>query len=430
MVPRPQGRPLPLVLPLSYLALALVPAWGRATDDAWIRYENAHFVAYSNAPEKKARPLLGDLETFRGAFLQVANITVPADGPKTMVLIPASKKEFRKLAASELQDGFATGDGRRTLIVMSAEGDKKLARTVIRHEYGHVLLRYKRFDYPAWYEEGFAELVSSTELVENGRAFTLGAPTKRAEQSGPPLFAWDMLVSDEFRFHSFADVRHGSSAYAQAWLLTHYATLGNNLNNAVRLQAYFDRLKDGEASTPAFEAAFGVNIDELWDTTLKPYARSMPFFTLPFRPGVLDPVFVATAPTAGEVEGLIRYLDLQAAITATPQPPPDVLAALTGRWAPLRLGLACEDYVEVLLTTATGTITVTPSKTDGAGIVEPAEYRYELAADRGLRLAGPGGSGDGKDELHIRHQNPDLLCINTGREQAGACSAVMYRCGG
>lgn len=405
--------------------------WGgsiASAADPWVRYENGHFVAYSNAPEKKALALLGDLESFRAAFIQVGNITVPAGGPKTTVFIPAGKKEFQKLATSTLQAGFASYDGKSTLIVMPAQGSKDWTRTVIRHEYGHALLRYKRFGYPAWYEEGFAELVSSTEIVKDGQAFTIGSPPQRAEENGPPVFGWDVLVSDEFKPHELTNLRLGSSAYAQAWLLAHYATLGNDLKNAPKLQAYFDRLKDGEASTPAFEAAFGVKIDELWETTLKPYARRMPYYTFPFRPGAVDPAFVASVPGRGEVDGIIRYLELRAAITGVPAPPKDVLSAVNGRWAPFRMGLACEEYADFELSTATATVRIAPQAAPGASAIEPETYRYELGADGALRLTLPGDDGSRDEKLHIRHQTPDLLCMGTGPEVEPGCNAIMYRC--
>jgi hypothetical protein len=426
---RARARPVALVASGALAAMA----WGDpavSAADPWTRYENRHFVAYSNAPGKKVLPLLGDLENFRAAFVQVGNITVPDGGPKTTVLIPAEKKEFQKLASSRLQAGFATYDGKSTLIVMPAQGGKDWTRTVIRHEYGHALLRYKRFGYPAWYEEGFAELVSSTEIVKDGQAFTIGSPPQRAEQNGPPVFGWDVLVSDEFKPHELTNLRLGSSAYAQAWLLAHYATLGNDLKNAPRLQAYFDRLKEGEASTPAFEAAFGVKIDDLWETTLKPYARRMPYYTFPFRPGAVDPVFATSVPGPGEVEGLIRYLELRTAITGTPAPPKDVLSSVTGRWAPLRMGLSCEDYADFELTTATATVRITPSAATGSSAFEPEAYRYALAADGSLRLTLEADDGGGQDELHIRHRTPDLLCMSTGPEPGPGCNVIMYRCGG
>ena len=166
-------------------------------DAPWVRYENRYFVAYSDASEKKARTLLEELETFRAAFLQVGNITTPADAPKAIVLITATKNAFRSVARNPLVAAFATSDGRTPLIVMPAQGDSEFAQAAIRHEYGHTLLRYKGFDYPAWFQEGFAELVSAMELVDRDKSFRLGRAPLRLKNSGPPVFDWRELLSDD-----------------------------------------------------------------------------------------------------------------------------------------------------------------------------------------------------------------------------------------
>lgn len=306
----------------------------RYADDPWIRYENASFVACSSAPEKKVVPLLEELETFRAAFMQVGSVVLPVDAPRTLVLVPASSTDFKKLTTSPLAAGFAESDGQRTLIVMPVCGDKNWTRTVVRHGYGHALLRYKKFKYPAWYEEGFAELVSSTQMVNKGQSFKLGTPPRRAQRNGPPLFDWNDLVSQNFRPETMTNPAKASSAYAQAWLLAHYTTLGNDMQNATILQGYFDRLKAGEPLSQAFQASFGMTADELWDKELKEYAKRIPGYRLPYRPDSVDLNFSRGAAASPDVDGLVRYLQLVSAARAKPAPPKDVLAALQGRWAP------------------------------------------------------------------------------------------------
>ena len=51
-------------------------------------------------------------------------------------------------------------------------------------------------------------------------------------------------------------------------MLAHYATLGDDLKNATKLQAYFDRLKKRRAVGDRLRRGFGVHIDGLWQTTL------------------------------------------------------------------------------------------------------------------------------------------------------------------
>ncbi len=397
-------------------------------DDPWVRYENRHFVAYSDAPERKTRALLGELETFRAAFLQVGSITTPADAPKAVVLITATKKSFQAVAQNPLIAGFATSDGRTPVMVMPAQGDAESAQETIRHEYGHTLLRYKGYDYPAWYSEGFAELVGAMEVVDDGKSFRLGRAPLRLKSSGPPVFDWRVLLSDGFNPHELEDVRSGSSAYTQAWLLAHYATLGDNLRNATKLQAYFDRLKKGEPSETSFEAAFGVGIDGLWESTLMPYMKRMPFYTVPFRPNDLDLAFVATTPDANEVPDLFRWLAISRLIASSSKEayPPRTLA---GRWAPATIGMACHEPVEIGLAEGDSRFRLAlPRELTGAG-PDVRDYRYEVRDDGLVRLE---FADEPVEELtlHIRRPTSDLICLGRSPASATLCGAVFVRCGG
>ena len=413
------------------VALALAAGRGLAADDPWIRYENASFVAFSSAPEKKVVPLLDELETFRAAFMQVSSIVIPADAPRTLVLVPASSSEFRKLTTSRLAAGFAQNDGRRTLIVMPVYGDKNWTRTVVRHEYGHALLRYKKFDYPAWYEEGFAELVSSTQLVNKGQSFTLGTPPLRAKQNGPPVFDWNDLVSQNFRPEKMTDPAKASSAYAQAWLLAHYTTLGNNLKNAPILQGYFDRLKAGEPLGQAFQSSFGMTADELWDKDLRAYSKRIPGYTFQYRPGSVDLTFSRGPAASADVDGIVRYLQLLSAVDDKPEPPQDIVAALQGRWAPLRIGLECEDYLEFAVGGDAGTLTVKRVGEPGGNTGEPAVYRYKLAGDGSVALESLGDDVGDLEGFRLRHRTPDLLCMapDAVDDPEARCFRAAFRCG-
>jgi hypothetical protein len=422
---------------LVVAATAVVSGPRAAAAENWARYENATFVAYSRAPGKKVLSLLDELETFRAAFMQVGNITVPPGAPKTVVFVPAKTGEFRKLAGSRIVAGFAQNDGLRTLIVMPVFGDREWTRTVVRHEYGHALLRYKDFRYPAWYEEGFAELVSSTALVNSGKSFTVGVPPRRAVMNGPPLVDWDALVSQGLRPETMRDAQRASSAYAQSWLLAHYFTLGNNLKNIPLLQAYFDRLKAGEDPGEAFVAAFGMTAGELWERDLKAYTKRIPGYTFAYRPGAVDRNFVTTPATAGDVDGILRYLELLAAMRDEPQPPPDLPAALDGRWAPLRIGLPCDAYVDFSVSAGADSVAVTPAPDSGIRLPSSGSLRYQAAGSAALLLETP-EDGTEPSGLRVRALRPDLICVSPA-DDAGdedvpdadvrGCGLVAFRCG-
>jgi hypothetical protein len=280
-----------------------------ATQDPWFKYENSHFVAYSDAAESKVMALMDNLERFRGAVLQVSNIKIPQSAPKTLVVITRDRSTFSRLTPHRNTAGFAISDGTQTLIVLPAFGSTSWTHSVIRHEYGHALLRFMEFSYPTWYEEGFAEMVSATEFKNSGQEFTLGHTPERAMRPGNLSYNWDTLVSDDFEPHTIESRQQASSAYFQAWLLAHYTTLGDSGKNAQKLQLYFTFLKNGDKSETAFQNAFGKSASELWKSELKSYTKRVPNYVIRFNPGMLDTNFTRTSAPTTEIEPIINSLE-------------------------------------------------------------------------------------------------------------------------
>jgi hypothetical protein len=117
------------------------------------------------------------------------------------------------------------------------------------------------------------------------------------------------LVSDDFEPHKIVRPQQASSAYFQAWLLTHYTTLGDNGKNAQKLQLYFTFLKSGQKSESAFQNAFGKSASELWKSDLKSYTKRIPNYVMRFNPGILDTNFTRTEALTTEIEPIITSLE-------------------------------------------------------------------------------------------------------------------------
>lgn len=397
-----------------------------AASDPWFRYDNPHFITYSNAAEKETRQLLEELETFRAAFLQIGNVAIPASTPETIVLITDNKREFSRLTPGRNTAGFAFETDGKSFIVMPATGGKKWSTTVIRHEYGHVLLRHKKFPYPSWYEEGFAELVSATQLTDKGASFMLGKPPDRAKHNGPPLMEWNFLVSDEFNPHQITDARLGSSAYAQAWLLAHFMTLGKELRNAPKLQKYFDLLKEGVGSTAAFEEAFEATADELWVSDLKAYTRKIPVYTFKYLPGAVQTEFSRVPADDHDVLPLVDYLQLRSLAFQDAESPEDALALLPGSWAPLSLSENCAPASRFVVDGNAATMTVETDYGDG---VEPVSTTFSFTAGTAgdfvlVPVANAEEGGDEPEAIYLKVRAAKLFCWGQA-----SCGVPMRKCG-
>ena len=192
------------VFVLVGIVLVLISQTAYARDKPWFKYESAYFVANSNASKKRTLTVLENLEMFRAAVLPVANLRVPDDAAKTQILIIRSQKDFSKLAGGPNVGGFAMHRNGRFLIVMPSSGPSDWARQDVRHEYSHVLLGYRKFDYPQWYNEGFAELVSTIRFRNKNSEYIFGEAPDSIKYTGINQFDWNALVSDGFDVHSMS----------------------------------------------------------------------------------------------------------------------------------------------------------------------------------------------------------------------------------
>ena len=260
----------------------MVAQVGDCKEQSWYRYESTYFIANSNASHKKTLAILTNLEMFRAAVSQVANLRVPDSAAKTEVLILRTKKEFDALGRGWNVGGFTAQHEGRFLIVMPAAFYKTRAMRLIRHEYSHVLLGHKDFPFPKWYDEGFAELVSTLRFREKNTAFIFGEPPPGIAFADGDAFDWNTLISEGWENHTMPP-RLVHTAYMQSWLLTHYVTLGNDFNNTPKLRQYFGLIKAGQSSLPAFEQAFGMDGNEIWRWKLKSYNQRLFALVYDFR---------------------------------------------------------------------------------------------------------------------------------------------------
>lgn len=405
----------------------------------WVKYENSHFVAYSNAKKKRVMALMTELELFRAAVLQLSNITIPIDAPKTKLIITRSRREFQKLAGSKNTAGYAMRVGSGSLLVMPAGSNMKNAKDTIRHEYTHALLRYKKFPYPNWYEEGFAELAAATEVNLEDKSFHFGGPSYRSTKGRYVIFDWEDLVADYFSPHLLNDFYKGTSAYFQAWILTHYLTLGDNFSHAGGLQAYFDGIRAGQNSIETFENIFGMTPEQMWDKELANYINAMPMYTMKFSSELLDMNFSVYKANPEDYEPMVNYLKYRSLVRNKPKLLSKPLRKIAGLWGDITLKKQCENTVSITLDKKSSN-TFLAFNSSYYGLLSNS-YSYQLR-DKGFLYLTPNqttiASTEGGDailqetlsaaELGLFMPRKDLICVTTSQGFPKVCKHMLVRC--
>ncbi len=283
--------------------------WGSAhAERDWYRYENAYFEAFSDDSPRNVLKTLEELELFRAAVVQVANIRIPDDAPKVRVVVFASQTEFQSLIGSIYISGLATSIDGVHYLVLSDKGTPAWEERTVRHEYAHVLLNYKNFPYPLWFQEGFAELMSTTEFRNRNREFSVGKYTGRGKFTNQSA-NWNELLADDFDFDEISGLGDRSDVYLFSWLLTHHFMLADGFKNTDELASYLTRLAQGQKSLAAFEAAVGEPPEQYCSKVLRKYTkRKVDFVTYDFRPELLDLEFERSDASIDDIGPLIEKI--------------------------------------------------------------------------------------------------------------------------
>ncbi len=413
-----------LLAALSICSL-LAPAQAVSREKPWFKYENRYFEVQSNASRRKTLALLTELENFRAAVLQVTNISVPDDAPKTLVLIMKSNKEFSKYTRDKSVAGYAVAVNDRTMLVMPATRDSGMNEIVIRHEYVHALLRYKEIEYPVWFEEGFAELASSISFRKKDTIFTVGEHTGRWPSVRSGLVDWNRLVSEEFDMHEISSGLTQSNAYWQSWLLVHYLTLGNNFQNADNLQGYFDLTQSGKSSLEAFELAFGVTPTEWAEKYMSEYFSNMLYVAYDFRPGVQDHDFERREITAEQIAPTLTYLSAHANVFKKPKSLKKSLQSVSGLWDNIQIDGFCQEPEVLTLSPDQSSLTFESGVHLDAADEGSHSTTFEAAGDDEFLLPRDDELGIPLKVL-IRAEN--TICLTHVDAPEARCISVLKKC--
>ena len=182
------------------------------------------------------------------------------------------------------------------LDVWRVEGERGFE--IVFHEYVHFLSRNRksRIPQPTWYEEGFADAIS-TARIENGKILVGLVPGGRAalleQKKWLPL---ERVVTARGYAGSSGDEM--SLFYAQSWLLVHRLTWGHMAGLEPRHEEvirYLQRVGGGEGEEAAFRATMGASFEDMQKELRRYLDRGPPHVVLhdeppefPFDPRVRE----------------------------------------------------------------------------------------------------------------------------------------------
>ena len=236
--------------------LALIFTADIAHAQRWSRADTKHFVVYSTGSTKNLEKAATDLERLDALMRRLLRIPREENPHRTDVYIVGNQVQVSTLAGNKRVAGFYSPsiDGSYFVAHRERSGSSNMAgQVVLFHEYTHHLMfRYFPKAYPAWYREGIAEYLSTTEFDDD--SFTVGAPANHRSYS---ILNRSFLPLKEILVPSqSAATRQGRSLfYAQSWALTHYLISDPQRNR--KMVRYLDMLAKGGDPIETAEETFG-----------------------------------------------------------------------------------------------------------------------------------------------------------------------------
>lgn len=265
-------------------ALAFSATGAFAQDGRWLRAESPGFIVYSTNSEARVRGVAEDLESFDALLRRMTETTAERSPTKLEIYLfngPGQYQEAFPGDSSMVRGRYAARPDIIAAYAIFRDREGLDAQEILFHEYAHHFM-YQHFAnlYPAWYVEGFAEFVATTEF-EEGRIVIGQASEARAGW----LLAGSWLPMERLIEGMPRDSEDIARFYAQSWLFVHY--IFNTEGMLGKFRAYLRALRLGATPAEAFQTGFGVSPSEM-QSTLRTYMRGNPHALALTRPVAVE----------------------------------------------------------------------------------------------------------------------------------------------
>ena len=271
---------------LSLTLTLAAAAHGDVREDDWHRVTTPDFEMLTDLAPQDALALADRMTQFRIAA-QVLLGQEELSGPPPRMIAFRSAREFRRVFGLRNIAGLTLSSIRQYTLAFGPDGRRGYAARALTafHEYSHYLMQNNRqMNYPAWWEEGYANFLSTMYAEEDGVVVGHVPPVKRRQMVQPKPWLKDLfderIVFDWKR-------RDLEGVYLKAWLLVHMLQLGHLAGLPPfheRVPEMLAKIDAGESTRVAVETSLGVDLPAL-ERTLNAYTRRV---SLPTRTLVVD----------------------------------------------------------------------------------------------------------------------------------------------
>jgi tetratricopeptide (TPR) repeat protein len=273
----------------------------------WKVAESDHFLIYSTSDDKYLTKLSGRLEAVH-YLLKIATRAQDQVGPKRLkvkVYAVDDIADVRRLIGNPQSAAAGYYDpqlaGAISVIPRNSGTDGSFSgELILFHEYAHhFMLQYQPAAYPAWYVEGFAEIIGTASFEKPGMiTFGKAAKHREAEMRGTYRYPAAKMVDGRYAKEKRSAENWG---YDDAWALAHYLTFSEERKG--QLGAYLNAINAGQSYAEAAKV-FG-DLNRL-SRDLNVYIDSG---TVPYKTPVLPAEVLKTPDIRGVTLAEAEFID-------------------------------------------------------------------------------------------------------------------------
>lgn len=228
-----------------------------------IMVKSAQFEIFSTMSVEKTKALALELERFHALIYATTNAPKVPPVVPTRIFAFKRNSDYLKYGPRGSAGVFVPGV-RENNILLADYSQRLSASEIILHEYVHFVLRNAATTrYPSWYDEGFAEFLSTARTYKDDQV-ALGAFPK-ARLSAFQYLEW-VPLKRIISANSFLDLRGRARGmfYPESWALVHYLFLDRESTGrpvGEEIEDYLNQVRSGTEPATAFESAFGETTD-------------------------------------------------------------------------------------------------------------------------------------------------------------------------
>jgi tetratricopeptide (TPR) repeat protein len=235
----------------------------------WVVVNSARFEIFSSMSEEATKALALDLERFHALVYATTTAAKRPSSIPTRIYAFDNPRDYGRFGPEGSAGVFMPGL-RSNAILVTDYSVGLGAADLILHEYVHFVVRNNTATaYPTWYDEGFADFLSTAQIHKD--MIAVGATPRshiRTFEMGEWVPIRQIISAIGTRSYEF---KEEWMFYPEAWALVHYLTLDRPREAGSfpeQLARYLELTKRGAKPAPAFETAFGEDLSKI-DFTIR-----------------------------------------------------------------------------------------------------------------------------------------------------------------